>query len=176
MQYGSFGDILFEIMEYYEHTEENEYIYARKHVIKPPSTTQWLGVELGKVKLKIKLHQLVSEDPELSYEMLKYIASKGKAKTLIIAEQVKGNYVIDKIIANYTQTDFKGRGIVIEVEIEMTEYIKKDIQTIQNKRTKQKSKKIKKQQKGIARNQPSYKIIEETNKSGYKYKKIVKDE
>ncbi len=36
MPYGSFGNLVFEVVEYFSHTEEHPYIYARKDTIYPP--------------------------------------------------------------------------------------------------------------------------------------------
>ncbi len=140
MPYGSFGNIVFEVVEYFEHTEENEYIYARKNTIYPPSTTQYLGKELRKLKMTIKLHHMISK-PEETYKKLKELAEKGEAHKLIIAEQVLGNFVIDKISASYKQVSRKGIPIAIVLEIELNEYVKKELQTVKNKQALQKPKK-----------------------------------
>lgn len=136
MPYGSFGDIVFEVYEYYAHNEENTYIYARQQTIQPPSTTQWLGRELQKIRMKLKFHYLLS-NPAESYKKLKEIAQKGEAQKLIIAEQVLGDFVIDKINAEYTQVNMHGQPIAIELDVEFTEYVKKELQKTKHKRGSQ---------------------------------------
>ncbi|QID32332.1 phage tail protein [Pampinifervens florentissimum] len=140
MKYGSFGDIVFEVYEYYAHNEENTYIYARQQTIQPPSTTQWLGRELQKIRMKLKFHYLLS-NPAESYKKLKEIAQKGEAQKLIIAEQVLGDFVIDKINAEYTQVNTYGQPVAIELDIELTEYAKKELQKTRHKRGSQGQKK-----------------------------------
>jgi len=135
MKYGSFGDIVFEVHEYFSHTEENSFIYARPETIQPPSATQWLGRELQKIRMKLKFHYLLSTPAE-SYKKLKEIAQKGEAQKLIIAEQVLGDFVIDKINAEYTQVNVYGQPVAIELDVELTEYVKKELQKTQHRRGK----------------------------------------
>lgn len=143
MPYGSFGDVVFEVVEYFSHTEEIDFPYARHQTIQPPSTTQWMGKrELKKISLKLKFHFLTSK-PREAYQKLIEIAEKGEAQKLIIAEEVLGDYVIDKIKIVYEQTNFKGIPIAYEVDLELTEYQKKELETIKTKTTK---KPVKKQQ------------------------------
>lgn len=157
MQYGSLGDIVFEVHSYYAHTEENTYIYARPQTIQPPSTTQWFGKELRKVRLKLKFHYLLGEPAE-SYKKLKELAEKGEAQKLIIAHQVLGDFVIDRINAEYTQTNIHGQPVAIELDVELTEYMKKELQKTQNKR-KSKTKRGKTTQQN--KNQPKAIITRE---------------
>jgi len=140
MKYGSFGDIVFEVHEYFSHAEENSFIYARQQTIQPPSATQWLGRELQKIRMKLKFHYLLS-NPAESYKKLKEIAQKGEAQKLIIAEQVLGDFVIDKINAEYTQVNTYGQPIAVELDVEFTEYLKKELQKTQHTRNKNKKKK-----------------------------------
>lgn len=131
MQYGSLGDVIFEVHQYYAHIEENSYVYARPQTIQPPSTTQWFGKELKKIRLKLKFHYILS-DPAESYKKLKELAEKGEAQKLIIAQQVLGEFVIDRINAEYVQTNMHGQPVAIEVDVELTEYVKKEVQKTQN--------------------------------------------
>ncbi len=140
MPYGSFGDIVFEVHEYFSHTEENSFSYARPETIQPPSTTQWLGRELQKIRMKLKFHYLLS-NPAESYKKLKELAQKGEVQKLIIAKQILGDFVIDRINAEYTQVNAYGQPIAIELDIEFTEYIKKELQKTQHTRSKKKKKK-----------------------------------
>jgi len=167
MPYGSFGDVVFEVVEYFEHTEENPYIYARKDTIFPPSTTQWMGKELRKLKMSIKLHHMLSQ-PEQTYQQLKDLAEKGEAQKLIIAEKVLGDFVIDKIDAQYTQVSLQGVPIAISLSLELTEYVKKELQTkkIQTKKASKKPAATKNPQ--IAER----KVVTKTNPDGYTYRRI----
>lgn len=143
MKYGSFGDIVFEVHEYFSHAEENSFIYARQQTIQPPSATQWLGRELQKIRMKLKFHYLLS-NPAESYKKLKELAQKGETQKLIIAEQVLGDFVIDKINAEYTQVNAYGQPVVIELDVELTEYIKKELQKTQHRRSSQSNRQKKK--------------------------------
>jgi len=136
MQYGSLGDVIFEVHQYYAHTEDNSYIYARPQTIQPPSTTQWFGKELRKINLKLKLHWMLG-DPQSAYQKLKELAEKGEPQKLIIAQQVLGEFVIDRISAEYTQTNVYGQPVAIELALELTEFTKKELQKTQNARRQQ---------------------------------------
>lgn len=161
MPYGSLGDIVFEVVEYFSHSEEHPYIYARHDTIYPPSTTQWMGRELQKITLKLKFHMLTSSPLE-AYTKLKELAEKGEAQKLIIAEQVLGDFVIDRIKAEYKQVDLYGKPVSLELELELTEYVKKELRKTRHKRSAQKKAKTQKKEQ----TKPEYKAIITRDKDG----------
>lgn len=163
MPYGSFGDLVFEVVEYFSHTEEHPYIYARHDTIYPPSTTQWMGRELQKITLKLKFHTMTSS-PSEALSLIKELAEKGEAQKLIIAEQVLGDFVIDKIKAEYKQVDLYGNPVLLELELELTEYVKKELQKIKHKKATSKKKQA--QKKATQSQTPQYKGLITRDKDG----------
>lgn len=130
MPYGSFGDVVFEVVEYFSHVEEIDFPYARHQTIQPPSTTQWMGKrELKKISLKLKFHFLTSK-PRDAYQRLVEMAEKGEAQKLIIAEDVLGDFTIDRIKIVYEQVNLNGLPIVYEIDLELTEFHKKKLETM----------------------------------------------
>lgn len=127
IEYAQWGDIVFEVLSYREHKEENQYIYARHETILPPSSLQWMGRELKKINMTLRWHNQWCE-PEERYNAFMELAQKGEAQKLIIATKVIGDYVVERINSTIQQIDAWGRPVVIDAEVEFTEYIKKEIQ------------------------------------------------
>lgn len=135
MRYAQWGEIVFEVLSYREHSEENSYIYARHETILPPSTLQWMGKELRKVKIGFRFHAQWC-NPEELYQQFLAEAENGEAKKLIIAEKVVGNFVVEKINSAIQQIDAWGRAVLIDIDADFTEYVEKKIETKQIKTKK----------------------------------------
>jgi len=164
MKYAQIGDIIFEVQAYRTHKEEQTFPYARHETIKPPSILQYMGErELRKVSLSVRWHFHWC-DPQKEYERLLEFASSGKAAPLIIAEKILGEYVIERIDADFQQINAFGAATVIDAEIELTEYIQKELQ---KKEIESKKKKKKTQPQ-----YPKYRIVSRVNEDGYSQKVI----
>jgi len=163
MQYAQLGDVVFELLSYREHSEENEYIYARKETAFPPSILQSMGTELQKLTLGVKWHREWC-NPREEYEKLKSLANKGEPAKLIIASQIIGNYVIQKISAQYEQIDVWGKPVEVSCRVELTEYREKELKT---KRIKMQGPAVKK--KPIKVKLPQYKPVKVKNADGVEF-------
>lgn len=163
-EYAQWGDIVFELLSYREHREENSYIYARHDTILPPGSLQWMGRDLRKLHMALRWHNHWC-DPDERYREFKEEAEKGEAKKLIIATRVIGDFVVEKINATVEQVDAWGRPVIIDVEAEFTEYIKKEIQKRQIK-TKNRPARARKP------DQADRQVVTKTNPDGYTYREI----
>jgi len=126
MEYAQLGNVFFEVLSYREHSEENEYVYAKQETAFPPSLLQYMGTELQKLTLSVQWHREWC-NPREEYNKLKALAEEGKPAKLIIASQIIGEYVIEKISARYEQIDAWGRAVAIACDIELTEFQTKEI-------------------------------------------------
>jgi len=136
MKYASFGNIVFQVYSYKEHTETNQYAVAKLQTVIAPSSLQYLGNELQSLELGINFHNAYC-DPLEEYQNLKDLAKQGIPQKLIIAEKVLGDYIIESINAEYQQIDAFGNPVDISLNIKFTQYIpktlqKKKINTTQN--------------------------------------------
>jgi phage protein U len=174
MQYASIGDIVFEITSYKQHSENQEYIYAKHQTILPPSNLQFMGTELREINIAIRFHREFC-NPLEEYKKLQEIAKQGTAQKLIIANTVVGDFVIKKMNAEFQQIDVWGKPIVIDCNIELLEYIEKQLE--QKNTTTKKKEKQKKQYKNNATTKDkknAEKIItRKTNPDGYQYHEIT---
>ncbi len=128
MIYAQWGDITFELYSYKQHTEDIQIAYAKHQTIQPPSSVQFMGGKESKsIKLSLRFHRDFC-NPEQSYKNLIEAAEKGEAYKLIIAEKVIGDYIIEKISSYIQQVDIFGNPVIIDVDAEFTEYIKKEIE------------------------------------------------
>lgn len=128
MEYAQLGDIVFRLLSYREHTEENEYVWARQETAFPPSLNQYMGTELQKLTLSVQWHREWC-NPREEYNKLKALAEKGKPVKLIIASQIIGNYIVTKIGARYEQIDAWGKPLQIACDIQLSEFKAKQVQT-----------------------------------------------
>jgi len=128
MEYAQLGDIVFQLLSYREHTEENEYVWAKQETAYPPSLLQHMGTELQKLTLSVLWHREWC-DPREEYNRLKELAQRGQPAKLIIASQIIGDYVVEKISARYEQIDAWGKAVQIACDIELSEFKAKEIQT-----------------------------------------------
>ncbi len=128
MQYGQLGEIVFQVTNFKNLTEENPYIYAHQETAQAPSSLQFLGTELRKIELSLKFHFKFC-NPKEEYEKLKSLARQGEAKKLIIAKEVLGNFVIENISGEFIKVDAWGKPIIIEATLELSEYIEKKVKT-----------------------------------------------
>lgn len=165
-EYAQWGDIVFELLSYREHKEENSFIYAHHETIFPPSSLQWMGKELRKLTMTLRWHNQWC-NPEEKYQEFREEAEKGEAKKLIIATKVVGDFVVEKINATVEQVDVWGRPVIIDVEVEFSEYIKKEIQKRQIK-TQQKKAPARAKKPETAEK----KVVTKTNPDGYTYRRI----
>ncbi len=139
MKYAQWGDVVFEVLSYRAHDEQVEFPYAHHQTIKPPSSLQWMGDrELKKIKLALRFHAHFC-NPEELYKQLIEEARKGEAKKLIIAEKVVGDFVVERINSSIQQIDAWGKPVIIDVDVEFSEYIEKKPQTRQVAQTPKKS-------------------------------------
>ncbi len=166
MQYAQWGDVVFELLAYAEHKEENEYVYAKHQTIFPSSSLQWMGTELKRISMTIRWH-VSWTDPLKQYKALKEISQQGEAKKLIIAQEVIGDFVLEKITAEIQQLDIWGKPIQIQCQCEFTEYIKKEIE---KKKIQTKKQSPAKKQTG----QPEYKVVKKTNPEGEQFSYVEK--
>lgn len=127
MEYAQWGDIVFEVLSYREHKEETSYIYARHETIYPPSSLQWMGKELRKLSMGIRWHAQWC-DPADRYRALQDKASEGVAQKLIVANKIIGDFVVEKINSTVQQLDAWGKPVMIDAELEFTEYVKKELE------------------------------------------------
>lgn len=67
----------------------------------------------------------MTSSPIEAYSKIKEFAEKGEAQKLIIAEQVLGDFVTDRIRTEYKQVDQLGHPVSLELELSLTEYVKK---------------------------------------------------
>lgn len=139
MQYAQWGEIVFDLLSYKEHSEENSFVYARHETIQPPSSLQWMGKELKKIKVTFRFHSKFC-NPEESYKKFTDEAGKGIANKLIIAEKIVGNFVVEKISASTQQIDAWGKYVIIDIDVELTEYLDKKIETKKIKHSNKKKK------------------------------------
>jgi len=165
-EYAQWGDIVFELLSYREHREENTYVYARHETIFPPSSLQWMGKELRKLNMTIRWHNQWC-NPEEKYREFREEAEKGEAKKLIIATKVVGDFVVEKINATVEQVDVWGRPVIVDVDVEFTEYVKKEIQKRQIKTKKQQAPARAKKPEAAEK-----KVVTKTNPDGYTYRRI----
>jgi len=169
MQYAQLGDIVFEVLAYKTHKEEQNYPYARHETIKPPSSLQFMGAkELKKISLSVRWHNYFC-DPQSEYQRLLVLAEQGEPQTLLIGEKLLGKYVCENIKAEFQQIDVYGKVTVIDADIELTEYIYKEIQKKQIKTTRKKVKKVKKDSQ-----KPAYAIITRKNDNGSTQREVNK--
>ena len=155
MQYAQLGDVVFEILSYREHSEENEYIWSRLETTFPPSLLQHMGTELQKLTLSVQWHREWC-NPREEYNKLKELAERGEPAKLIVASQIIGDYVLQKISARYEQIDAWGKPVQITCDIELSEFKAKEIQT----------KKIKMKGPAVEKKKP-----EKIQVTAYNYKK-----
>lgn len=147
MIYAQWGDLTFELYSYKQHTEDIQVAYAKHQTIKPPSSLQFMGgKELKSIKLSLRFHRDFC-NPEQAYKKLIETAEKGEAYKLIIAEKVIGDYVLEKINSSIQQVDSWGNPVIIDIDAEFTEYIKKEIEKKKSKTTKKAPAKTKNKQK-----------------------------
>jgi len=166
MQYAQIGDIVFEVLSYKSHKEEQNFPYARHETIKPPSSLQFMGAgELKKISLSVRWHNYFC-DPQAEYQRLLEVAELGEPQTLLIGEKLLGEYVCENIKAEFQQIDAYGTATVIDADIELTEYVYKEIQKKEIKTTKKKAKK--------APQKPVYSIITRKNADGSTQREVNK--
>lgn len=128
MIYAQWGDITFELYSYKQHTEDIQIAYAKHQTIQPPSSVQFMGgKELKSIQLSLRLHRDFC-NPEQSYKEFVASAEKGEAYKLIIAEKVIGDFIVEKISSSIQQVDSWGNPVIIDIDAEFTEYIKKEIE------------------------------------------------
>ncbi len=140
MEYAQWGDVVFEILSYREHKEEQSFIYAHHETIFPPSSLQWMGGrELKKISMAIRWHNQWC-DPYSLYKNFIETAEKGEAQKLIIGSFVLGDFVVERINSTIQQIDAWGKPVVIDVDVEFTEYIKKEIEKKASQQAKTKKK------------------------------------
>jgi phage protein U len=173
MQYAQIGDIVFEVLAYKEHKEDLEFPYARHETIKPPSSLQFMGgKELRKISLSVRWHREWC-NPEEEKKKLEEFAVKGEYAKFILAEKVIGDFVIEKVSFQILQIDAFGKPVIIDADLELTEYIKKEME---KKKIKTISKKAPmKKTKSTASSQAKYQVIQEQSKDkSISMSKIVK--
>jgi phage protein U len=147
IEYAQWGDITFEVLSYREHKEENHYIYAHHATIQPPSSLQWMGgKELKKISMTLRWHNQWC-DPEERYSSFMKEAEKGEAQKLVIATKIAGDYVVERINSIIQQVDVWGKPVIIDVDVEFTEYVKKEIEKRAIKSKKKKNAPAKTQDK-----------------------------
>ena len=129
MNYAQFGDIVFDVKAYNGHTLENTYSFARQETVIAPSSLEFLGPELRKISLKVQWHDAWCDDPKAEYTKLDTLCQKGDEQKLIIATQLLGDFVIEKMTVDEELTDAWGHTVYIICSLELTEYIKKKITT-----------------------------------------------
>jgi phage protein U len=171
MQYAQIGDVVFEVLAYKEHKEELEFPYARCETINPPSSLQFMGgKELRKISLSVRWHREWC-NPEEEKKKLEEFAVKGEYAKFILAEKVIGDFVIEKVSFQIQQIDAFGKPVIIDADLELTEYIKKEM-----KKKKIVSKKAPmKKTKSTASSQAKYEVIQEQSKDkSISMPKIVK--
>lgn len=163
MEYVAWGDIVFELLSYKEHKEEISFPYAHHETVFPPASLQWMGEkELKKISVGARFHNGFCEPMDEHFNLTEQ-ARMGEAYELIIAEQPMGKFVVEKITSAIQQIDAWGRPVVIDIDIEFTEYIEKYIQTKKIKtQTKKKTQTVKKNQ-----SEADYKFVKVKNADGY---------
>ena len=163
MQYAQLGDVVFEVLSYREHSEENEYVWSRLETAFPPSLLQHMGTELQKLTLSVQWHREWC-NPREEYNKLKKLAEEGKPAKLIIASQIIGDYVVQKISARYEQIDAWGKPVQIACDIELSEFKAKEIRT---KKIKTKGPAVKR--KAVKVKIPQYKPVKVKNEDGVEF-------
>jgi len=128
MQYGQLGEIVFQVTDFKNLTEENPYIYAHQETAQAPSSLQFLGTELRKIELSLRFHFKFC-NPKEEYEKLKSLARQGEAKKLIIAKEVLGDFVIENISGEFIKVDAWGKPIIIDATLELSEFVEKEVKT-----------------------------------------------
>jgi phage protein U len=171
MEYVCFGDIVFELLSYSRHNEEQNFPYARHETIKPPSSLQWMGKkELNKITLSVRWHMYFC-NPQEEYEKLIEFANRGEYAPFIIAEKNLGNYVVESVESDFQQIDIQGNPTVIYANITLEEFVLKELQKKQIANSPQSQAKAKAVSKKPAQ-KPKYtvsqnRVVTKTNADGY---------
>ncbi len=139
MIYVQFGNVVFEVLAYREHKEEQIFIYAHHETIFPPSSLQWMGKELQKITMSIRWHNQWCS-PYEEYQKFIETAEKGEAQKLIIGSFILGDFVVERISSSIQQIDAWGKPVIIDAEVEFMEYVKKEIEKRASQRAKTKKK------------------------------------
>ncbi|WP_028844713.1 phage tail protein [Thermodesulfovibrio thiophilus] len=169
MEYVIWGDIVFELLSYKEHREELSFPYAHHETILPPASLQWMGdKELRKVTVAVRLHNGFCEPLE-EHEALIEQSSTGEAYNLIIAEQPLGEFALERLSSTIQQIDAWGKPVVIDLDLEFSEYIEKPLETKKIKTTQSKGNKAVKKQ---SQQEAKYKIVKVKNADGYETTRI----
>lgn len=176
MEYAQLGEVVFEVLSYQEHREENEFAWAKLQTIYAPSSLQFMGTELQKISMVVQWHREWC-DPLEQYKKLKDLAKEGKPQKLIIASQVVGDFVIEKISSEIKQIDAWGKPVWIRVGIELLEYIPKTIEKKQRQTQTKKGKAVANKSKGAQKTQTQtqtqkqaqYQVVKKQNADGYTY-------
>jgi len=179
MQYAQLGDVVFEVLAYNEHREEQDYVWAKLQTIYAPSSLQFMGAELQRISMVVQWHREWC-DPIEQYKKLKDLAKEGKPQKLIVASQVLGEFVIEKISSEIKQVDAWGKPVWIRVGLELSEYIPKTIEKKQRQsQAQKKGKAVTNKSKGTQKTQaqktqtqkpaPQYQVVKKTNADGCTY-------
>jgi len=128
MEYAQLGDVVFQVLSYLEHSEENTYEWKEINTAIAPSVLQFFGTELSKIALKVQFHREFC-NPREEYRKLKDLANRGEPAKLIVASQIIGDYVVKAIKAQYEQIDAWGKPVQLSAELELQEFIQKELQT-----------------------------------------------
>lgn len=126
MQYASLGNIVFQAQEWNSHSEDNTYVWAKHDTANAPGLQQFMGTELRTIPVQLQWHSAWC-DPQTQYEALKAAASEGEPLKLIIADDVIGDFIIQKISGDVIQKNQAGTSIFISCKVELTEYAYKTL-------------------------------------------------
>jgi len=126
MRIGVLGDIVFEVSQSKVYSPESlrrqsTWKYAEHEIIKGKSRLQKLGRQLDTVSLTLRFVDYFCV-PLAEVKRLKEQAEKKEPLTLVIGDEVFGDFVIESIAETWVETDGNGNPRLIEVEVQLKEY------------------------------------------------------
>ena len=125
MRTGVLGDIVFEVSQSKVYSPESlrrqsTWKYA-EHEIIGKSKLQKLGRQLDTVSITLRFVDYFCV-PLTEVKRLKEQAGKKEPLTLVIGDEVFGDFVIESIAESWVETDGNGNPRLIEVEVQLKEY------------------------------------------------------
>jgi phage protein U len=125
MAWGILGDIIFEV-----HKTPNKGSFVRKHRFDyakistfQKSKVQYLRENLEEIEFEIRFYLYSGIDPAGELKKLLEEARKKEPLTLMVGDDVIGQFVIEEVEETYKITNNKGNLIDVGVKVKLLEYV-----------------------------------------------------
>ena len=130
MLVGSFGEVIFEVsnfkfLTFKDFRRKSSANFAEHKVINNPAVLEFLGRDLEKISLSIKLIENLGVNPNEEAQNLRQLLFNGEPNFLIINSQTVGDnpFVITDLSEKISFTNAEGKTLAAELDLTFKEYV-----------------------------------------------------